>query len=322
MNYLIPEWEKQTFVQLVFPHKNTDWACCLEEAIKTFSEIAYAIAQYEKVLICYEDENTVKHLKHKNFIFKRINNNDTWARDFGAISVKMNNKIKLLDFKFNGWGLKFPANYDNLISRKIFNIHKSYNFVLEGGSIDTNGKILLTTSRCLLEENRNYPLTKEEIEEFLKKELFINKVIWLNYGFLEGDDTDSHIDTLARFVNENTIVYCKCEDKKDIHYEELKKMEEELKKTDFNLIPLPLPNPKYWDNHRLPATYANFLIINNAVLLPIYEDKKDKYVYDLFCEIFPEREIVPINANTLIKQHGSIHCITKEYFNEDFISPE
>ena len=322
MNYLIPEWEKQTFVQLVFPHKNTDWACCLEEAIKTFSEIAYAIAQYEKVLICYEDENTVKHLKHKNFIFKRINNNDTWARDFGAISVKMNNKIKLLDFKFNGWGLKFPANYDNLISRKIFNIHKSYNFVLEGGSIDTNGKILLTTSRCLLEENRNYPLTKEEIEEFLKKELFINKIIWLNYGFLEGDDTDSHIDTLARFVNENTIVYCKCEDKKDIHYEELKKMEEELKKTDFNLIPLPLPNPKYWDNHRLPATYANFLIINNAVLLPIYEDKKDKYVYDLFCEIFPEREIVPINANTLIKQHGSIHCITKEYFNEDFISSE
>ncbi len=322
MNYLIPEWEKQTFVQLVFPHKNTDWACCLEEAIKTFSEIAYAIAQYEKVLICYEDENTVKHLKHKNFIFKKIKNNDTWARDFGAISVKMNNKIKLLDFKFNGWGLKFPANYDNLISRKIFNIHKSYNFVLEGGSIDTNGKILLTTSRCLLEENRNYPLTKEEIEEFLKKELFINKIIWLNYGFLEGDDTDSHIDTLARFVNENTIVYCKCEDKKDIHYEELKKMEEELKKTDFNLIPLPLPNPKYWDNHRLPATYANFLIINNAVLLPIYEDKKDKYVYDLFCEIFPEREIVPINANTLIKQHGSIHCITKEYFNEDFISPE
>ncbi len=322
MNYLIPEWEKQTFVQLVFPHKNTDWACCLEEAIKTFSEIAYAIAQYEKILICYEDENTVKHLKHKNFIFKKIKNNDTWARDFGAISVKMNNKIKLLDFKFNGWGLKFPANYDNLISRKIFNIHKSYNFVLEGGSIDTNGKILLTTSRCLLEENRNYPLTKEEIEEFLKKELFINKVIWLNYGFLEGDDTDSHIDTLARFVNENTIVYCKCEDKKDIHYEELKKMEEELKKTDFNLIPLPLPNPKYWDNHRLPATYANFLIINNAVLLPIYEDKKDKYVYDLFCEIFPEREIVPINANTLIKQHGSIHCITKEYFNEDFISPE
>jgi agmatine/peptidylarginine deiminase len=314
MNYLIPEWEKQEFVQLVYPHKNTDWNCCLKEAINTFTEIAYAIAQYEKVLICYEDENTISHLKHKNFIFKKTVNNDTWARDFGAISVKINNEVKLLDFKFNGWGLKYPANLDNQISRKLFNIHKSYNFVLEGGSIDTNGKTLLTTSQCLLETNRNYPLSKEQIENFLKKELFIDKIIWLNHGFLEGDDTDSHIDTLARFVNENTIVYCKCEDKNDIHYNELKKMEKELKKTGFNIIPLPLPEPKAWDNHRLPATYANFLIINNAVLLPIYEDKKDKYVYDIFCELFPNREIIPINANTLIKQHGSIHCITKEYF--------
>ncbi|AZV47438.1 agmatine deiminase [Nautilia sp. PV-1] len=316
MDYLIPEWEKQEFVQLVFPHKNTDWACCLEKAINTFTEIAYAIARYEKVLICYEDENTVSHLKHKNFIFKKVKNNDTWARDFGAISVKTDNEVKLLDFKFNGWGLKFPANFDNQISRQIFNIHKSYNFVLEGGSIDTNGKTLLTTSKCLLEANRNYPLSKEEIETFLKKELFVNEIIWLNHGFLEGDDTDSHIDTLARFANENTILYCKCEDKNDIHYVELTKMEKELKKTGFNLIPLPLPEPKIWDNHRLPATYVNFLIINNAILLPVYEDKNDKYVYDMFCEIFPQREILPINANTLIKQHGSIHCITKEYFSD------
>ncbi|GAB6074792.1 agmatine deiminase family protein [Nautilia lithotrophica] len=315
MNYLIPEWEKQEFVQLVFPHKNTDWNCCLNEAINTFTEIAYAIAQYEKVLICYEDKNTISHLKHKNFIFKKIKNNDTWARDFGAISIKKDNAIKLLDFKFNGWGLKFPANLDNQISRKLFNIDKSYNFVLEGGSIDTNGKTLLTTSQCLLEPNRNYPITQEEIEEFLKKELFVDEIIWVNHGFLEGDDTDSHIDTLARFINENSIVYCKCENKNDIHYEELFLMEQELKKTKFEIIPLPLPEPKTWDNQRLPATYANFLIINNAVLLPIYEDNKDKYVYDLFCEIFPNREIIPINANTLIKQHGSIHCITKEYFS-------
>jgi agmatine deiminase len=316
MNYLIPEWEKQSFVQLVFPHKNTDWACCLEGAIETFTEIAYAIAGYQKVLICYENENTIKHLRHKNFIFKKVKNNDTWARDFGAISVKIDGEVKLLDFKFNGWGLKFPSNFDNLISRKIFKIYKSYNFVLEGGSIDTNGEVLLTTSKCLLEENRNYPMTQKEIEEFLKRELFVKEVVWLDHGFLEGDDTDSHIDTLARFVNKDTIVYCKCEDKNDIHYNELKKMENELKKTKFNLIPLPLPSPKIYEDERLPATYANFLIINNAVLLPIYEDEKDKYVYDLFCEIFPNREIIPINANVLIRQHGSIHCISKEYFNE------
>ncbi len=318
-NYLIPEWEKHAFIQLVFPHKKTDWSCCLDEAIETFTEIAYAIAQYEKVLICYQDKNTILHLKHKNFIFRKIQNNDTWARDFGAISVKKNNQINLLDFKFNGWGLKFPANLDNQLSRKLFNIYKSYNFVLEGGSIDTNGKTLLTTSQCLLETNRNYPLSKDEIEEFLKKELFVEKIIWLNHGFLEGDDTDSHIDTLARFVNEDTIVYCKCEDKNDIHHKELSFMENELKQTSFNIIPLPLPEPKIWDNHRLPATYANFLIINDAVLLPVYEDKNDKYIYDMFCEIFPDREIIPINANTLIKQHGSIHCITKEYFENHLL---
>ena len=319
MNYLIPEWEKQELIQLVFPHKNTDWNCCLEEAIKTFSEIAYAIAQYQKVLICYEDKNTIQHLKNKNFIFKKIKNNDTWARDFGAISVKINNEIKLLDFKFNGWGLKFPSNYDNTISRKIFNIYKSYNFVLEGGSIDTNGEVLLTTSKCLLEKNRNYPMNKNKIEKFLKKELFVKKIIWLNYGFLEGDDTDSHIDTLARFVNKNTIVYCKCNDKNDIHYEELKNMEKELQKTKFNLIPLPLPSAKYYKNERLPATYINFLITNEAIILPTYKDKKDKYVYDLFKKIFKNKDIIPINANILIRQHGSIHCITKEYFNNPII---
>lgn len=316
MSYLIPEWEKQEFIQLVFPHKNTDWREYLNEAIDVFSKIAYAIAAYQKVLICYEDENTIRHLKHKNFIFKQVKNNDTWARDFGAISIKIDNKVKLLDFKFNGWGLKYPSNFDNLISRKIFNIYKSYNFVLEGGSIDTNGEVLLTTTKCLLEENRNYPLTKQEIENFLKKELYIKDIIWLNYGFLQGDDTDSHIDTLAKFINKDTIVYCKCYDKNDIHYNELNKMEEELKKTNFNLIPLPLPSPKIYKNERLPATYVNFLITNEAIILPIYEDKNDKYVINLFKNLF-NKEIIPINANTLIKQHGSIHCITKEYFSNE-----
>jgi len=313
MNYLIPEWEDQEFVQLVFPHKNTDWRDYLKEAIDTFSEVAYKIAHYQKVLICYEDENTISHLKHKNFLFKRVKNNDTWCRDFGAISVKIDNEIKLLDFKFNGWGLKFPSNYDNLISRKIFKIYKSYNFVLEGGSIDTNGEVLLTTSKCLLEENRNYPLTKNEIEEFLKNELFVKEVIWLNHGYLEGDDTDSHIDTLARFVNKDTIVYCGC-DRNDIHFNELSKMEKELQKTPFNLIKLPLPTPKYFNGERLPATYANFLIINDAVILPIYNDKYDEVAIQIFKEIFKNREIVPIDASILIRQHGSIHCITKEYF--------
>ena len=313
-NYLIPEWEKQKFVQLVLPHKNTDWSCCLDEALNTFKEIAYSIANYEKVLICYQDKTTLNGFKHKNFIFKKVKNNDTWTRDFGAISIKKNNKVKLLDFVFNGWGLKFPSNFDNQISRKLFKNLKSFNFVLEGGSIDTNGEVLLTNTQCLLEKNRNYPLSKTEIEKFLKKELKVKKIIWLNYGFLKGDDTDSHIDTLARFVNKDTIVYVKCYDKKDIHYNELKKMEQELKKTTYNLIPLPLPKPIYFENERLPATYVNFLIINKAVLLPIYNCEYDKKVIKIFKKLFPTRKIIPINSNTLIKQHGSIHCVTKEYF--------
>ena len=311
-SYLIPEWEKQKFIQLVLPHKDTDWNCCLEEAIETFKNIAYAIAKYQKVLICYQDKNSIKGFKHKNFIFKKVKNNDTWARDFGAISIRKDNKVKLLDFVFNGWGLKYPSNYDNQISRKLFKV-KSYNFVLEGGSIDTNSEVLLTTSRCLLEKNRNYPLSKKEIEKFLIKTLKVKKVIWLNHGFLEGDDTDSHIDTLARFVNKDTIMYVKCYDKNDIHYKELKEMEKELIKTGYNLIPLPLPKPIYFNNERLPATYANFLIINNAVLVPIYNQEYDKEVIKIFKKVF-KRDIIPIDSNTLIKQHGSIHCVTKEYF--------
>ena len=314
MSYLIPEWEKQKFVQLVLPHKGSDWDCCLDEAIETFKQIAFSIAKYEKVLICYQDKETLKEFNHKNFKFKKLKSNDTWARDFGAISIRKKGKVKLLDFVFNGWGLKFSSDLDNQISRKIFKKLKSYNFVLEGGSIDTNGETLLTNTQCLLEKNRNYPLSKKEIEKFLKKELSIKKVIWLNYGFLAGDDTDSHIDTLARFVNKDTIVYVKCYYKKDIHYKELNKMEQELQRTKFNLIPLPLPKAIYFENERLPATYVNFLIINKAVLLPIYNCEYDKKVIKQFEILFPNREIIPINSNSLIKQHGSIHCVTKEYF--------
>ena len=185
---------------------------------------------------------------------------------------------------------------------------------MEGGSIDTNGEVLLTNTQCLLEKNRNYPLSQKQIEKFLIKTLKVKKVIWLNHGFLEGDDTDSHIDTLARFANKNTIMYVKCTDKNDIHYKELKKMEKELKKTKFRLVPLPLPKPIYFDNERLPATYVNFLITNKAVLVPIYNCKYDKKALKIFKQTFPNKSIIPINSNILIRQHGSIHCVTKEYF--------
>ena len=313
--YLIPEWEKQDFVQLVLPHKNSDWNCCFDEVIKTFKEIAFTIAKYQKVLILYQEDEILKTFKHRNFIFRKIDTNDTWSRDFGAISIKENGQLKLLDFKFNGWGLKFPSNLDNNISRKLFKYLISYNFTLEGGAIDSNGETLLVTTECLMEKNRNYPLSKNEIDIFLKDVFGIKDIIWIENGYLSGDDTDSHIDTLARFVNKNTIVYMKCYDENDEHFIALNKMEAELKKTNFNLIPLPLPKAIYYEKERLPATYVNFLIINNALLLPIYDDENDQKVIDIFKNIFPNREIIAINSNSLIKQHGSIHCVTKEYFN-------
>lgn len=313
--YLIPEWEKQDFVQLVLPHKNSDWNCCFDEVIKTFKEIAFTIAKYQKVLILYQEDEILKTFKHRNFIFRKIDTNDTWSRDFGAISIKENGQLKLLDFKFNGWGLKFPSNLDNNISRKLFKYLISYNFTLEGGAIDSNGETLLVTTECLMEKNRNYPLSKNEIDIFLKDIFGIKDIIWIENGYLSGDDTDSHIDTLARFVNKNTIVYMKCYDENDEHFIALNKMEAELKKTNFNLIPLPLPKAIYYEKERLPATYVNFLIINNALLLPIYDDENDQKVIDIFKNIFPNREIIAINSNSLIKQHGSIHCVTKEYFN-------
>jgi agmatine/peptidylarginine deiminase len=312
--YLIPEWEKQDFVQLVLPHKDSDWSCCFDEAINTFKEIAFSIAEHQKVLIVYQEDEVLESFKHDNFIFRKVESNDTWSRDFGAISIKEDNKLKLLDFKFNGWGLKFASNFDNNISRELFEALESYNFTLEGGGIDTNGESLLVTTECLMEKNRNYPLTQNEVEEFLKETFGVKEVIWIDNGYLAGDDTDSHIDTLARFVNKDTIVYMKCYDANDEHFEALNKMEDELKKTDFNLIPLPLPKAIYFEEERLPATYANFLIINKALLLPIYNDKYDDEVIKIFEAIFPEREIIAIDSNSLIKQHGSIHCVTKEYF--------
>ena len=319
------EWEKQEHIQIVFPHKNSDWICCLEEIRESYREIIETIAKYEPCLVICENEKEARRYfkSFKNLYFVEIETNDTWIRDFGGIEVENGSLIETLDFGFNAWGLKFAANYDNLVTRKLFKKGifttplKTLNFILEGGSIESNGEgVLLTNTQCLLEPNRNPEYSKKEIEEKLKEYLGVKEVIFLNHGFLEGDDTDSHIDTLARFVAKDKIAYVKCEDKDDIHYNELKKMEEELKKLPFTLIPLPFPSPKFYDGERLPATYANFLFINNALLLPIYNDEKDKEVIEIFEKLFPNRDIIPIDSTILIRQHGSIHCATMQSFKK------
>lgn len=328
------EWETQSFVQLTYPHTHTDWAYMLDEVWDCFDTIAREIVKRQNLLvICAEEEEIRERLKdllQDKITYAQIPSNDTWARDHGGISVLKNEKPYILDFTFNGWGMKFAAHLDNQITRQLFekNIFPEgvqyknrKNFILEGGSIESDGRgTILTTTECLLSENRNN-LSKKKIEKKLKKYLGAERVLWLHHGYLSGDDTDSHIDTLARFCNENTIAYVKCDDKNDEHYDELEKMEKELfsfsplgVRDSYNLIPLPMADPVFdEDGLRLPATYANFLIINGAVLVPTYNSPKDEIAKQQLQKAFPEREIIGIDCTALIKQHGSLHCVTMQY---------
>lgn len=334
---LPPEWHPQSAIQLTWPHENTDWEYMLEEVTACFVVLATEIMKRQKLIIVCANKDVVKYeLKEQSIYFDNLQlielpSNDTWARDHGGISIFNNNKKQIYDFTFNGWGLKFASNFDNQITRGLFanniinndvDIVNKKNFTLEGGAIESDGKgTLLTTSECLLSPNRNSYFSKEEIENYLKEIFGLNRVLWLDYGYLAGDDTDSHIDTLARFCDEHTIAYVKCEDRNDEHYDALLKMEKQLKSfvdykgNPYYLIPLPMAAPVYdEDNERLPATYANFLIMNDAVLLPFYNDKvKDEEARIQLQKAFPTREIIGIDCSVLIRQHGSLHCVTMQY---------
>lgn len=325
MRRLPAEFEKQSFVQVIFPHKNSDWAEYLEEAERNFIEIIKAISFYQECLVVCNDLKYVKSkfTSHKNLYFTEVQTDDTWARDCSCISVYENEEPLLLNFIFNAWGGKFKSDLDNKMSKKLSRVYEAQmqdiNFILEGGAIESNGKgTLLTTSKCIFNKNRNQILNEKTLQ-ILKESLGVENILILQNGYLRGDDTDSHIDTLARFVNEDTIVYLKCEDENDEHFSLLKKMEDELKsfidqdKKPFNLVALPFTKAIYDEDERLPATYANFLILNEAILVPVYKDKNDEKALKILSKVFPKREIVPIDCSTLIRQHGSLHCVTMQF---------
>jgi agmatine deiminase len=285
MKVMPAEWEKQRCVLMSFPHEHTDWASDLQASLSPFIRIAQAIAYSQAVyIICKDKEKTaLLFCSTQNMTFLELPTNDTWVRDYGFISIKEEGMTKLLDFSFDGWGGKFEARLDNTVNTTL---HKkgymgttaleSIDFVLEGGSVESDGEgTVLTTTACLCNPNRNEGLSKEVIEKKLQTHLGATRILWLDHGYLAGDDTDSHVDTLARFVNKETIAYVKCTDKDDEHYNTLKKMEEQLqsfttrKGQPYTLIPLPMCEAKYdKEGNRLPATYANFLIINDALLYP------------------------------------------------------
>lgn len=339
-NIVMPaEWERQDAIIVAWPHLGTDWGPMLDEAHACFMQVAKEIVKNQRLVIVAPAINQLKQklsaLDNDMIIYQEIETNDTWARDFAPISIIAGNERRMLDFKFDAWGMKFAAFLDNLISRRmaangIFDTQfvNCQDFVLEGGSIESDGKgTLLTTSRCLLSPNRNSALTQQQIEDVLHTRLGVHKVLWLNHGELKGDDTDAHIDTLARFAPGNTILYVSCDNPYDEQYHSLKLMEEELKSMTnaqgepFKLVPLPSPNPIFDDNReRLPATYANFLITNEQVLVPIYgQSSNDQLALDTIQQVFDDRDIVGIDCNALIKQHGSLHCITMQ-IPENFLN--
>jgi agmatine deiminase len=325
------EWEPHSAILLAFPHEETDWAGeGLQNCYAPFIRIIQAIAYSQPVYVLCRSKKDIQHLfcSKTNICFIETEYNDTWIRDYGPITMEIDGNPLLLDFVFDGWGGKFGSSLDNSVNKKLHSAGyfgnipmQSVDFVLEGGSIESDGEgTVLTTSGCLCNRNRNGGLTKGQLEKKLEEFLGAKRVLWLDHGYLAGDDTDGHVDMLARFVSPDSIVYVKCEDPADEHFQELQLMEKELKKfrtkggKGYRLIPLPMAPASYDDSgRRLPATYANFLITNKALLYPTYGDRtRDRRAGTIFKNIFPGREVIPIPCTRLISQGGSLHCSTMQ----------
>ena len=362
------EWEHQSCVQLTWPHKDTDWAPILPEITAVYEEMAREISKREGLLIVAPKalqsilSPQISNLKPQTSNLLPFTSNDTWARDHGFITVVEGSALHLLDFSFNGWGEKFPAELDNQINRRLYDqglVKGTYedhlDFVLEGGSIESDGKgTIFTTSCCLMAPHRNQPLTQQQIEDRLKAYLGAERVVWINHGSLIGDDTDGHIDTLVRICPNDTLLYIGGDD----DHPDLTAMEEELRELrtldgkPYRLLKLPMPRPVYSSQFivhssqlndaqpnyessqlndaqpnyelctmnyeltdRLPATYANYLVINGAVLVPTYaQPDLDAEAMRIIGQAFPDREIVGIDCRAVIRQHGSLHCCTMQYY--------
>ena len=343
------EWAPQSAIQLTWPHKDTDWADMLPEVTTTYVHLAFEIARRQPLLIVHPDTTALQtflqsQLPEKvfqNITFFQCPTNDTWARDHAFLTIVGTEGAELMDFRFNGWGGKFEATADNAINRQLFETShlkgryvNALDFELEGGAIESDGMgTILTTEECLLNANRRregdrIPLVdRMQVELFLQDSLGVERILWLKHGYLAGDDTDSHIDTLARLCPDNTIVYVQSRDENDEHHAALTAMESELRAfrtatgQPYRLIPVPMPDPIFdEEGERLPATYANFLIMNKAVLMPTYaQPVHDKAAQRALQIAFPHHEIVGIDCRSLIRQHGSLHCATMQYPRGVFI---
>lgn len=334
--FLPPEWAPQSAVLLAWPESQGDFAPWLPAVERNYCDIAREISRRQTLIIACHDAAHRRHIESLlqdsaepgRVVFALLPFNDCWVRDTAPITVERQGQPLLLDFQFNGWGGKHDCTLDaalaqNLIQTGLFGTAASRKIpiVLEGGSIETDGRgSLLTTKRCLLNVNRNPAMTKDQIEAALQQYFGVRQILWLDFGHVEGDDTDSHIDTLARFCSPEIIAYTACEDREDPHYPEWEMMREQLagfRNADgrpYQLVGLPMPKTiRDEEGLRLPAGYANFLIINGAVLVPVYQDPADAIALERLAGCFPGREMVPIDCRPLIHQYGSLHCATMQF---------
>ncbi|MBW3567442.1 MAG: agmatine deiminase family protein [Proteobacteria bacterium] len=334
---MLPEWTEQWGMMLTWPHNGTDWASWLSDVERTYTAIAREVTRREKLLVVAQDDDHADHIRKliaagggevQRVVVAFAKANDTWARDHGPITVETGEgKRELLDFVFNGWGNKWVAEDDNAINRRleeagVFAVPMTHvDLVMEGGALETDGLgTVMTTRKCLLSPERNPQLDERAIEKELEQWLGAKRVLWLDNGHLEGDDTDSHIDTLARFADAETIVYQACDDESDSHFDELQAMKAELEAfrtvegEPYRLHALPWPRAQHDPStgQRLPATYANFTIINNAVLAPSYDDPSDMRARVVLNRAFPQHDIIMIDCRPIIRGFGSLHCITMQ----------
>lgn len=339
----LAEWEQSGAILMALPHSSTDWDYMLDEVRECYRQIITALTQNRvKIILLATKKDDALTITERLEFPERVRIietqfNDTWTRDYGPLAVVRGGRNRLLDFGFNGWGLKFAADKDNLVNLhlrdKYVILPETYrnerDFVLEGGSVETDGSgTLLTTTRCLTSPNRNGGKSKQELNEILHQRLGVDHILWLDYGALAGDDTDSHIDTLARLAPNNTILFTGCRNVDDEHFEELLKMRAQLtlfrtnEGEPYNLVELPLPEPVYDENgNRLPATYANYLVCEDIIFMPAYGQAAGDRLAEMTLKVaFPDHKVVAIDCRPLIKQHGSLHCATmqlpKDFFNE------
>lgn len=338
----LAEWESQSAVLMALPHEDTDWNYILAEARDQYRRIVekFTSEGVNVIMLCKDRKDAeilFSNCDSEHLIFIEIEYNDTWTRDYGPLAIEKDGNLRTMDFGFNGWGLKFASDKDNLVNihlceRFVIEPEKYRNqrdFILEGGSVETDGEgTLLSTTRCLCSPNRNGGKSRKDLNVILYERLGVDHILWLDYGSLQGDDTDSHIDTLVRMAPNNTILFTGCRDMDDPHFEELLKMRAQLSMfrnaegQPYNLVELPFPSPVYSpEGERLPATYANYLVTDNVIFMPTYDQPdNDRLAMQTVRIAFPDKKVVGIDCRVLLRQHGSLHCATMQIHHDEFNS--